>query len=388
MYLDRSAALPSPLSRIRDGERADEQTYLAGYFCLIDFCLVAQYAYYRRKARQTITASPLVNGSTYEYASSPHASLVVPRATSSHRRTHSSTTAPSSPNTTVRPLKRPTTYAHYPSSSSSQLLQSAASPPLPKDDYAAIFEAAMDVARAAERAEARRSASRRGRASRQRAADEEHMIDSFHSEMSVRTNASEEARRLSASTGGLDKRGRTLFRREPTTQGPVPEESEDLGALPELRSAMERRSQSRSLSLVRGQSGRGKARRAAGVAFMSLGLIVGGGMLHRQPTAVRSTGIVLLASSNGAPVPHQPTSTHNARWHSQQLLPSHILLTPVLVFNDLPHENHSSPEPVSYQRLIGRISAWTCTTLYLTSRLPQIWKNVRGHFLRRSPAHS
>jgi hypothetical protein len=28
------------------------------------------------------------------------------------------------------------------------------------------------------------------------------------------------------------------------------------------------------------------------------------------------------------------------------------------------------------QRVIGRISAWTCTTLYLTSRLPQIWKNV------------
>ena len=29
------------------------------------------------------------------------------------------------------------------------------------------------------------------------------------------------------------------------------------------------------------------------------------------------------------------------------------------------------------QRVIGRIFAWLCTTLYLTSRLPQIWKNVR-----------
>lgn len=27
--------------------------------------------------------------------------------------------------------------------------------------------------------------------------------------------------------------------------------------------------------------------------------------------------------------------------------------------------------------IIGRIFAWVCTTLYLTSRLPQIWKNVR-----------
>ena len=32
-------------------------------------------------------------------------------------------------------------------------------------------------------------------------------------------------------------------------------------------------------------------------------------------------------------------------------------------------------EPTS-DRILGRISAWTCTTLYLTSRLPQIWKNV------------
>jgi len=32
------------------------------------------------------------------------------------------------------------------------------------------------------------------------------------------------------------------------------------------------------------------------------------------------------------------------------------------------------------ERVIGRIFAWLCTTLYLTSRLPQIWKN----FVRKS----
>lgn len=36
-----------------------------------------------------------------------------------------------------------------------------------------------------------------------------------------------------------------------------------------------------------------------------------------------------------------------------------------------PHDDPSS------QQVIGRIFAWLCTTLYLTSRLPQIWKNVR-----------
>lgn len=34
----------------------------------------------------------------------------------------------------------------------------------------------------------------------------------------------------------------------------------------------------------------------------------------------------------------------------------------------------------SWQRLVGRMSAWTCTVLYLTSRLPQIWEN----YIRRS----
>ena len=37
----------------------------------------------------------------------------------------------------------------------------------------------------------------------------------------------------------------------------------------------------------------------------------------------------------------------------------------------------SSSDNEDTQRLIGRVSAWTCTTLYVTSRLPQIWKNVR-----------
>ena len=38
--------------------------------------------------------------------------------------------------------------------------------------------------------------------------------------------------------------------------------------------------------------------------------------------------------------------------------------------------DHREPEQPDMERIIGRISAWMCTTLYLTSRLPQIWKNV------------
>lgn len=41
------------------------------------------------------------------------------------------------------------------------------------------------------------------------------------------------------------------------------------------------------------------------------------------------------------------------------------------------HEDLPPPEEgLPLEQIIGRMSAWTCTILYLTSRLPQIWKNV------------
>lgn len=43
--------------------------------------------------------------------------------------------------------------------------------------------------------------------------------------------------------------------------------------------------------------------------------------------------------------------------------------------DEIPQDPHDDHGP-SMDYIIGRISAWICTTLYLTSRLPQIWKNV------------
>ncbi|CUA74946.1 hypothetical protein RSOLAG22IIIB_01580 [Rhizoctonia solani] len=40
-----------------------------------------------------------------------------------------------------------------------------------------------------------------------------------------------------------------------------------------------------------------------------------------------------------------------------------------------PPPSDDEPDRTSWTWRIGRISAWTCTTLYLTSRMPQIWKN-------------
>jgi len=43
--------------------------------------------------------------------------------------------------------------------------------------------------------------------------------------------------------------------------------------------------------------------------------------------------------------------------------------------DDIPLPDPHEEDGPSTEYIIGRISAWACTTLYLTSRLPQIWKN-------------
>jgi uncharacterized protein with PQ loop repeat len=40
------------------------------------------------------------------------------------------------------------------------------------------------------------------------------------------------------------------------------------------------------------------------------------------------------------------------------------------------HHSHERPPPPTWERIVGRLSAWTCTVLYMTSRLPQIWTNL------------
>jgi hypothetical protein len=143
----------------------------------------------------------------------------------------------------------------------------------------------------------------------------------------------------------------------------------------------EERSKSRSLSLVREQSGRGKGRRAAGMAFMALGIVgtwsrmSGGG-----PRALEglSEGQVIPRFSAGA-YPREIRQPQPSLFSSSSSSSSYGLLphiTTILVERDHEGPPHPPEGPPNLQRIVGRISAWSCTTLYLTSRLPQIWKNV------------
>jgi hypothetical protein len=203
---------------------------------------------------------------------------------------------------------------------------------------------------------------------------------------------------LSKSTPALmDGRGRTLKR---TGTGSVvmavsqlPDEDQ-LDGLPNegghgvaVEGVKPERSTSRSLSLARGSGGRGKGRRAAGVAFMSMGLLafghsghfLAGGRYGHSGGHGSGVGRVIEHQSARIDTSH-PTPTllrHPAAPNS--------LYDPHTTCTILEHPGHpddhdpTRPPPIDYQRLIGRINAWACTTLYLTSRLPQIWKNVSRH---------
>lgn len=250
---------------------------------------------------------------------------------------------------------------------------------------------------------------------------------SFHSEMTARSGASSSStiegdyRRMMASTGALldtrdarsrrDKRGRSLRRQPSPAAAASPYESEDQATplahagphTPGHSSGQEgysdearkerKRDKSRSLSLARGSSGRG-GRRAAGVAFMSLGLVARGWYGTYSPSTPvwaspsSSSGSVLARPAlNTASLLHPPVHAYPARRVGGGLADVRSEMrsdgtTFVWIQDDHSggHDHdrdHGIPDqPFSFQRIIGRISAWACTTLYLTSRLPQIWKNV------------
>jgi hypothetical protein len=76
-----------------------------------------------------------------------------------------------------------------------------------------------------------------------------------------------------------------------------------------------------------------------------------------------------VLNSKTIPAPTAMISTPTALTPIAPILGS-TPLTVVLNDSDVSLNNPTQ------DRVLGRIFAWFCTTLYLTSRLPQIWKNV------------
>ncbi|WVR05156.1 hypothetical protein IAU60_002168 [Kwoniella sp. DSM 27419] len=395
------------------------QTYLAMYFCMIDLALVGQYIHYTKPRSAPATSSATHTPRYISYSTlvqSPQQSLILPPASAPPSRTRSSS-GPSHHlphSATTRPrTKRGLSY----------LPPDINVTPAADGSYQAIYEAALDVARAAERASHRRSRSKRRRLSRQASAasatasasgglaeiNDEGMVESFHSDMSGHTASTVaggspkgDRARLTQSTGTLlDMRGRSMARTRTRSHGgtgtdtvpsPVLDELDLIDGLPKGNGlglhldavTGDKRSQSRSVSLARGSGGRG-GRRAAGVAFMSMGLLVGWGSWSGPSTRDRSlsapTGMVIATSE-----PVRPWSAIRHPSFFPILEPVFspnvtILYMPPRGEDDgpptAPHPPHPPDTPPSFQRIVGRVSSWACTTLYLTSRLPQIWMNFQ-----------
>ncbi|KAG8807277.1 hypothetical protein FRC17_004537, partial [Serendipita sp. 399] len=132
----------------------------------------------------------------------------------------------------------------------------------------------------------------------------------------------------------------------------------------------------------------GSRRRSASIVFLSVGL----GAFFTVSRQSSSLPVPLDVVRPEGPMKGQVLEWQNVVEDAPRISNVHVEET--VIHFPSPGTPHMDEEPIwaSYRkdrgrhepppltpeqkrRLIGRISAWACTTLYLTSRLPQIWKN-------------
>ncbi|KIJ55021.1 hypothetical protein M422DRAFT_24878 [Sphaerobolus stellatus SS14] len=128
----------------------------------------------------------------------------------------------------------------------------------------------------------------------------------------------------------------------------------------------------------------GASRRSASIVFLGVLALFGfSSQSGLYGSTSPSTGVVLNAPQTTIPSPAlaHPIN-HFTRSHSSSDIPASLptlrsdfnsSIIQIQLADSEPSFTTTSSSDT--QRVVGRISAWTCTTLYLTSRLPQIWKN-------------
>ncbi|TEB36398.1 hypothetical protein FA13DRAFT_1623639 [Coprinellus micaceus] len=132
------------------------------------------------------------------------------------------------------------------------------------------------------------------------------------------------------------------------------------------------------------QRGSRASRRGATMVFLSTWALFGiGSLVNRgvvSTTSSRSVGRMLFPGEAVHSLPAIPRAYTTPVVQVSQVIPK-------AWHDDMEHPHGTRklpPEPPhqdpDFERVLGRIFAWLCTTLYLTSRLPQIWKN----FVRKS----
>ncbi|KAK0503431.1 PQ loop repeat-domain-containing protein [Armillaria luteobubalina] len=192
------------------------------------------------------------------------------------------------------------------------------------------------------------------------------LADSFHSEGGRRT-------RISWSSERLGTRGGSV--------GRIPSR----GALPaalHMSVSHEVAESLRGRSLQRDaeedpEPRRRSSRRGASMVFFGVWALFGVGALagsqRHLPLTSTTTRIGNVLAARGFRIPvHQTYSSLMVSDVPTTFEP--VRNTDVYVSTSEPSYHQTLFQPTN-ERVLGRIFAWLCTTLYLTSRLPQIWKN-------------
>ncbi|KAF8274926.1 PQ loop repeat-domain-containing protein [Lactarius quietus] len=327
------------------------QTWLATYFCSVDLMLLSQYFYYRKTATPTVSAfsQPRSRAGSLAYRTSRE------RAPSRYR-TLSAAAANVATAAAALASQRnepPTSgYAHtrWSRRSLDGLLDSDSNRPAREggSDMDEDLLATLTDSFYSERSGRQRHALR---------------APSSHSRTGMVSSHIPASLQITSATDDSDAlgRGRTLQRSN------LPSHDQEILDWHHNEDDSQRRRSSRA------------SRRGATMIFMGAWALFGIGSLgmHRYSGEIRTPlqpGRVLSQPILTPPSLLSPSFTHETP----------PLSTPNIVF-DTPHleDASQSEQPThrpSMERVIGRISAWTCATLYLTSRLPQIWKN----FVRKS----
>ncbi|KAK1235999.1 hypothetical protein PQX77_000768 [Marasmius sp. AFHP31] len=124
------------------------------------------------------------------------------------------------------------------------------------------------------------------------------------------------------------------------------------------------------------------SRQGAGLAFLSVFALFSVGQLVGARTNTGSVVVPrVIPRSDLSPLPvssvhlHPPSDIDFDQSNSYQLSSHEDAGASYVVVESPENGTLESSSETSNERVIGRLFAWLCTTLYLTSRLPQIWKN-------------
>ncbi|KIJ16758.1 hypothetical protein PAXINDRAFT_98569, partial [Paxillus involutus ATCC 200175] len=312
------------------------QTYLATYFCMVDCCIISQYLYYgggprtvpiaytRPRSRTISSVRGLsIDASHYRTLSAAAGSIAAAAALAAHPEAHAE-------------------HRHARKRGEEHLIDEHAPIPRMSEDDAndAVLSALSDSFH-----------SDNGRGKRVSWSQERH-------ERQPRPQRSPVVPPLqSAAAAAALARGRPRQR-----EGDAEEFLEE-------QEQTERRAGSRA-------SRRGAGMLLLGVwALFGIGRYAGGGA-RPSVGGEEGMGSVLVPNANLDLLTAGLPAVHDSSIHLPNLRPSFVDVRMSPLPDDAVFDAQRQPdEEQSYERVLGRIFAWLCTTLYLTSRLPQIWKN-------------